>query len=642
MAREEKKRRRRGKHVEGEPQPEQGADMAPEARPPEAAGRQVFPPTGADYPPAPAQYPQQQAPMPQEPYPPVAPQQPAPAQPAQAPGQQEVQYVQQQPAAPLPPAPEQEPYVPLVQPEPAAPVQETQAPPTVEAVQRAQLEQRQTPGEVPFTVPPVSQPAPPPTEPAAQTQQVQPPPQPIQAPATTPAQAPALQPQQPAAPPAEGQPVPPGAAQPGYFMPPPWYQPYGVPPSPYFGYPQPGQVPMLPGAAPGHTGQIPVVPGAPPGQTGQIPVIGQVPTGAPLRAPMAGEVPTMMPPGAFVVPPSMPPGAMPPGAFPPGAQAVAFGPLEEPEFESLTRAETSHWRGDFKWVFGLVTALMIFVALATAGLYRVTGPGAAKQVLTPLIQNATQVEQVVKKNYQSLRNKARKSSSANIYIPDIGVTVTISAGTIDSLSSEDLAQRVVVAAESIIYSRGYQGNLPMKEAAGAGEERARATCVTILSKLNKSTHSMLFWPIIIFGVLAVAFGILFMVFCRGWGKVIGAGLAIIAGSLSGSLFLRVGHQFIWKANASGTFKPAANQALRTMSSMAVAYFDIALAAGAVVLLIGVIGAVISRKSRGRVPPFGELGESGKDKAAAAPGQPAQSGPAGSERFTEEEESFFLN
>jgi hypothetical protein len=321
---------------------------------------------------------------------------------------------------------------------------------------------------------------------------------------------------------------------------------------------------------------------------------------------------------------------------------VGLMSLEEPEFESLTHGETSHWRGDLKWVFGIITALFIFLALSSAGLYRVTGPGAAKQVLVPIIENATQVKQFVKKNYQSLHNKARKSRTANIYIPDIGVTISIKGDIIASLSADDLAERVIVDIERQIYSLGYKQSLPMKSAQGVGEERAKAICVTILSKVNKTTHNSVLWAILIFGTLALAFGVLLIVFCRGWGKMIGVGIAFIAGAIPGSLVLRIGHQFVWKAGAAGTFKPAANQAMRTMSSLAIACFDIALALGALLLLAGVIGAIIARKSRERIPPFTELKQPAPLVAGVQPGQgPGEEPPADGQGIGEDTESFFL-
>ena len=325
-----------------------------------------------------------------------------------------------------------------------------------------------------------------------------------------------------------------------------------------------------------------------------------------------------------------------PAPYPPEMQVpMELSSLEEPEFESLTNTESSHWRGDFKWIFGILTALLIFLTLTCAGLYRVTGPGAASKVMTPLITNATQVKQFVKDNYQDLRSRARKSKTARIYVPDIGVSVSIQGSVISSSSADDLAGKVITEAQRQIYQQGYKQSLPMKTAQGAGEERAKATDVTILSKMNKSTHSSLFWPIIIFGVLALAFGVLMLVFSRGWGKALSVGLAIIAGALAGSLWLRIGNQFLWKAGAAGTFKPVANQALRTMGSMAVVYFDIALAAGAVVLLVGVIGAVIARKKRERVTPFTDLK---RPEEAAVGGPPVEPGMNG---IPDDQDSFFL-
>ncbi len=312
--------------------------------------------------------------------------------------------------------------------------------------------------------------------------------------------------------------------------------------------------------------------------------------------------------GAYDPPGAMPQQRYPYETFPPGAPLppLGFGAPEELEFGSLTRGETSHWRIDFKWVFGIATALLIFLALGAAGLYRGTGAGAAHQVLTPIIENATEVRHSVKENYQRLRSSARRDPDSNIYIPDIGATVSIKGDAISSLSLDELTERVILEIERRIYARGYRQSIPMASAQGAGEERAKAACVTILSKLNKSGHSALLMPIIIIGVLALAFGILFILFCMGWGKGVGTGLVFIMGAFPGSLLLRIGHQFFWRAGGSSTFKPASHQAFRTISSLSVSCFDIALAFGALVLMIGVIGATIARKTRRRIPPFTEL------------------------------------
>jgi len=579
MADKEKKKKKRGRHAEGAGEPEGQV-----ARPPEMAGRQIYPPVGQ--PPGTGQFVQ-------------------PAPPGQVPAQQ--------PPVMQPPAREEQlPTVPTVGPAPAQPV------PTVPPV-------RPEPQPPVPTVPPVTPRPEPPAQ--AATPMAPTPAAPVPATPAPPSAAHPLPPEppgppseepSPAAPPAppEAQGFYPPAAPggPGYFYPPPWYPPgYGVP-SPYFGYPPPGQ-----------TGQIPVVPGGmPPGLPPQQP---GMPEGQPGLA------------GPFGPPGSLPPAGFPPPGFPPGtgpAPPLALAALEEPEFESLTYAETSHWRSDFKWVFGIITAIMVFLALGSAGLYRVTSPGSASKVMLPLINNATEVRTFVKHNYSDLRAKARRSRTSSIFIPDIGISISINGDIIASLTVDDLADRVVLEAQRQIYSQGYKQSLPMKPASGAGEERAKATVVTILSKLNRQTHKMLLWPIIIFGVLALAFAILLVVFCRAWGKVIGVGLALIFGALPGSLFLRIGNQFFWKAGVAGTFKPAAHAALRTMSSLSLLYFDIALATGAVVLLAGVIGAVIARKSRERVPPF--LGLRPEEAQA---GEPSTEHDENDRGIPEDGDSFFL-
>jgi hypothetical protein len=368
---------------------------------------------------------------------------------------------------------------------------------------------------------------------------------------------------------------------PGYMFPPPWYPLPMMPPA--FGY---GPYLQPPGSMPDMR-----PPGLSPEQAAQMP-------------PMMPPVVPMMPggPGAM---PQMPPGFTP-VPYPQEMEQPPLRALEDEEFGGLAEPQPSHWRGDLKWVFGVLAAMFVFATILVAGMYRVTSPGAAREVLEPIIANATQVNQKVEENYQDLRSKARRSKNANIYIPDIGVTVSIKASDINSLSSEDLAGKVDLEVARQIYSQGYRGNLPMESAHGVGEERAKAVCATLLGSINKKTHSNLLWPLIIFGVLSLAFLVLCVVFCNAWGKVIGAALVLVAASLPFSLLLRVGNEFIWKAGASGLYRSAMFAAMRSAASSGVVFFDIVLGLGALLLLVGIVGNVMTRKSRSRVPPFTEL------------------------------------
>ncbi|MBK5093163.1 MAG: hypothetical protein JJE48_06580, partial [Actinobacteria bacterium] len=339
-----KKRRSRRRREEAEA----FAEEEQVRRPPEAAGRQVYPPlTPPETPPA-----------------------------------------QEKPSAPAPVAP------PSVAPEPGAPPAspEPATPPTV-SEQRAQGGQ----------VPPRPEGGQPPSE--------QGPP-----------------------PPAEGYPPPPDYYGGGYYWPQyGWYPPPYPPPG--YGYP-----PQPPGAV------------YPTDQTGQIPPV--------------------QPPGAYPpAPPTLPPAQFP---FPP-EMPLAVGLLEEEEeFRELARGEEKHWRIDFKWVFGIMAAMLLFGALTCAGFYRVTGPGNAQQVLVPLIESTTRVKQLVSENYSDLQSKARRTETARIYIPDIGVEVSIEARTVGTLSADELADKVINEIARRIYNRGYKGNLPMKRAVGVGEDRGKA------------------------------------------------------------------------------------------------------------------------------------------------------------------------
>ncbi len=310
-----------------------------------------------------------------------------------------------------------------------------------------------------------------------------------------------------------------------------------------------------------------------------------------------------------------------------------MGKLEDEEFEGLAARAPSHWRGDLKWIFGALATVMLFLTLLTAGLYRATAPGPASQVLVPLLEDSTAIEKTVKENHRDLQSRARRFRRGNISIPDVGVDVTLKASEINSMSADELANAVIAAAEKQVYQRGNMGDIPTTAARGAGEERAKAVCATIISGLNKSNHSTLLWVLIVCAVLTLAFGALFIIFCSGWGKMIGAGIVLIAASLPASLGLRIGNEFIWKPGSSG-YRGAMSAALHELGSSGSIFFDIALALGALLLLAGIVVNVISKKSRERVPPFLELKRPEEAVAGGAPVEPGLE-PDLSGRFEEE-------
>lgn len=353
---------------------------------------------------------------------------------------------------------------------------------------------------------------------------------------------------------------------PGYFYPPPWYPVPFMHPGPGYGMPY------------GTMGVFPEMP---------VPPYGQVPgVGMPPPWPGYGQAPFM---------PSPP------------------GPLEDEGFERLAAPRTGHWRGDLKWVFGALATLLLFLTLLSAGLYRATAPGAARRLLVPLLEDSTSIEKTVKENYRDLQDRARRLRGGSLTVPDIGVSVGVEARDVRSMSREELASAVLAEAGKQVYQRGGAGGIPAEPARGAGEQRAKAVCVTLMSTINSGNHSTLLWVLIACGFLTLVFGAVFIVFCDGWGKLIGSGIVFAAAALPAALTIRMADEFIWKPGASG-YGGAMSAALRQLGSQAVIFFDVALGVGGLLLLAGIVANVIAKKSRERVPPFTELGRLEEDVA----------------------------
>lgn len=351
-----------------------------------------------------------------------------------------------------------------------------------------------------------------------------------------------------------------------------------------------------------------------------------------------GPPPEMPPPGMFYpvagpgpYPPMSPP--VEPGAFNEG-MFVPAGVNEDFSLDELTAAGESHWRADLKWIFGIIATAFLFMTLLFAGYSRVSSRGAAQDIQVSLIQSVTKVEDSIDENYNELRSKARKDEDSVITVPDVGVDVQVSAEDVLSMDQAELTEAVIAEIQQTIYSQGYKGDLPMKYAQGPGEDRAKAVCVTCLGSLNKGAHDNLFIPIIICGGIFIIFFVLFVVFCRGWGKVIGSGILLICATLPVSLFLRLGGAFFWNSSSAALYEGAMYNALIDTGSLMVVFFDIVLGAGAIILLVGVVGGTIAGRRKKRVAPFMDL-ETPQDVVVGGPA--VDSSPAVGEEPSEHEE-----
>ena len=357
---------------------------------------------------------------------------------------------------------------------------------------------------------------------------------------------------------------------------------------------------------------------APPGSE---PSIGRpevvVPTGpsAPPGTPDTGVPPMGGPPATAQSPPGAPGAGVPPPLPAPPVGLPLPGEIEEelplpPPVPSLKEGlesleEEFRWREDIKWVFGVLATVFLLAALMFAGLYRMSAFGNARKIAKPVLDNVTEIDSIVSENYQEIRNKAKRDEDVEIVIPGLEINVAIEGSQILETDLRGLQDEVMARTLKYVYAKGYKGGLLLEDPAGIGELRGKALLEIIIGVFSKSAHNMLLWPLAITGALAFAFGILLLLFARGWGKAAAVGLVLICVGLPFSFFIRFANEFLWKGDQGG-YKQGVQQVLSGAGTMWVIYFDVALAVGAVLLLVGVIGGLVSRRRKRREVPFSEL------------------------------------
>ncbi len=344
----------------------------------------------------------------------------------------------------------------------------------------------------------------------------------------------------------------------------------------------------------------------------------------------AGEKPNFPAWGVpWWLPPVMPPviyPTYPPQVEPAQGPSAFFAIPEEhisPEgFQKLARGEGESRRVDLKWLFGVTAALILFVALVVSSLFIVTVPKNAKRITAGILRDASLVREAIDENYYELRSKAKRKPQTSFLIPDVGIDIFLKGRDIFFFDAEDLTEKVITLMSKSLYSEGYSADIPLKTPRGAGEERAKAICTTMMSSLNNDFHGRTLIPLVVIACVAIAMTALSLAFSVGWGRVITAALIFLCASFPVSFLARFFSEFVL-TGGGGTYKDAASGMLRTAISSSVYVFDAVLGAGALLLFIGVIGAVVSRKRMERVPPFLELKTGAELTEQVFPGAPLQ-------------------
>ncbi len=271
-------------------------------------------------------------------------------------------------------------------------------------------------------------------------------------------------------------------------------------------------------------------------------------------------------------------------------------------FQKLAAEESEGRRVDLKWLFGVTASLILFIALVVSSLFIITAPGNAKRISAGILRKASLVREVIDDNYLELRSKARRKPQASFLIPDLGVDIFLKGRDIQSLDSVDLAEKVIPLMAKKLYIEGYSPGIPFKTPKGAGEERGKAVCITILSALNRDSRRGMIIPLVIIVSVGIAVLMLSVAFSTRWGRVITAAFIFVSASFPVSFLSRFFTEFVL-TGGGGTYKDTTESALRTLLTSSTYIFDACLGVGAFLLLVGVTGAIVSRKRMERIPPF---------------------------------------
>ena len=214
-----------------------------------------------------------------------------------------------------------------------------------------------------------------------------------------------------------------------------------------------------------------------------------------------------------------------------------------------------YWHVDMKWIFGIISVLLLIPALFASSLYQLTSQEAVERMALGVVEAIPAEEGVLGWYLEQVEQVAVKHPDEELELPILGTKLPLKGKALENLSREELREAIVSQLTRQLYQRGFLETFALK--APQGEEKD--AFLRSVGFFGQATHRALGLVAVVLFLGAGVFAILMMLFSVQFGKAMSLGLALAMGCLPGFLaltFLEVGT----RAGASGQ-RPGAAQAV---------------------------------------------------------------------------------
>ncbi|MGI8552774.1 MAG: hypothetical protein ACR2PL_18595 [Dehalococcoidia bacterium] len=202
-------------------------------------------------------------------------------------------------------------------------------------------------------------------------------------------------------------------------------------------------------------------------------------------------------------------------------------------------------------------ALVIFALLPAYGLFTVTGRPTAERILARAVPAFTEIDRLIAIHGGELQTQAQATPAGNLSLPGFPIRVVLTAQDVRSRTPEAIQVLLEQRAARVLYDAG-----PSAFTAPGGSRNSETgplfsatwTFHKAFSLLNARQHAHFRLYVLLLGILAALLVVGFCLQVGRYGRIVGLGTALLAGSL-GAGFVTLFFWFVVQFYSSGAGSP---------------------------------------------------------------------------------------
>jgi len=192
------------------------------------------------------------------------------------------------------------------------------------------------------------------------------------------------------------------------------------------------------------------------------------------------------------------------------------------------------WRNSFKWATGILLMLSLLALLVALGLAQLTAEGPAKRTLRRSVASLTEIDTLLDRGYEELRQEAQEDGEAALRLKDFPVQVSLNAEEVLDLSRSELRGLIIDRSAERLYDEGMSAF--REEGTRLSEEdigffSTQGAVRNSLGLLRDNVHDGLRVAVASLAGVCLVLAVALVLLGRGFGRLASVGAAVCAAAI---------------------------------------------------------------------------------------------------------------